>query len=66
MREGYKRFYYKGPVIKMEKHIGNWTGFTEAPSQAKAINNFKFKIKRDLKLEVTAKINIDPKYIKQI
>lgn len=67
MREGYKRFYYKGPVMEFEKIISNnWSGFTEAPSKSKALNNLKFRFKKEMKLEAYAKISLDEKYIKEI
>ena len=61
------RFRYSGPIWKFGKVVkGHWEAITEAPSEAKALNNLKFRAKKELKLDVTAKIELNPVCLKNI
>lgn len=61
------RFRYSGPIWRFGRVVkGHWEAITEAPSEAKALNNLKFRAKKELKLDVTAKIELNPVCLKII
>lgn len=61
------RFRYSGPIWRFGKVVkGHWEAITEAPSEAKALNNLKFRAKKELKLDTTAKIELNPVCLKNI
>lgn len=61
------RFIYTGPVLRFDKIVNsNWSAITTAPTPAKALNNLKFRAKKELKLDITTKIELSPVCLKII
>lgn len=57
-------YKYEGPVRRFENIvIPRWIMYTHASSKAQAMSNLKFKAKKVLKLNKTAKVNLNEKYI---
>lgn len=56
-----KRTYkYEGPVFRFEHcAIGKFTAYTSAYSKVQAINQIKARAKRQLKLSMDSKVDID-------
>ena len=43
------KYLYRGPVMEFDRCIvNNWTGQTEAPSEAKAKSNLSYQFKKSL------------------
>lgn len=60
-------YTYEGPIYRFNALVYNkWEGATQAPSLAKASNNFRFKAKNVLGLANPAGITIDKSKIKQV
>lgn len=61
------RFIYTGPVLRFGKIVNsNWSAITTASTPAKALNNLKFRAKKELNLEPYAKIELITKNLKII
>lgn len=59
------RFIYTGPVLRFDKIVNsNWSAITTASTPAKALNNLKFRAKKELKLEANARIELVAKNLK--
>lgn len=57
-------YKYEGPVRRFENIvIPRWVMYTHASSQAQALSNLKFKAKKVLKLNKTARIDLNSKYL---
>ena len=63
-----KTYYYIGPVYRFGKIIDNIDDpiYTTAVSKAKAVNNFKSKLKKKNKLAQTAAISIDERNVMEV
>ena len=54
-----KRYEYKGAVRRFNTIVINeWQGYTVAETKAKAKSNFLYRIKKELGLTATAKIEL--------
>lgn len=57
-------YKYEGPVRRFENIvIPRWIMYTHASSKAQAMSNLKFKAKKVLKLNKTARVDLNEKYI---
>lgn len=57
-------YKYEGPVRRFEDIvITKWVMYTHASSQAQALSNLKFKAKKVLKLNKTARVDLNSKYL---
>ena len=62
-----RRFKYSGPVLRYERIVTEkWEGTTMADTPQKAINNLKFRARRDLGLMPNAHINFIGKFFSEI
>ena len=53
-------YKYEGPVFRFEHcAIGKFTAYTSAYSKAQAVNQIKARAKKQLKLSMDSKIDID-------
>lgn len=59
-------YAYDGPVYRFGNYIGNYYYKTTAISEAQALNNISYKIKKDMNLVPNSKIELDKKYLKRI
>ena len=61
-----KWYQYTGPVMENDICIArNWSVQTFATSPKKALNNLSFRFKRDNNRAPNAKIQLDPRYLKE-
>lgn len=57
-------YKYEGPVKRFETIvIPRWVMYTHANSKAQALNNLKFKAKKQLKLNKMARVDLNDKYL---
>lgn len=55
------KFYYEGEVKQFEHTIKPiWKGYTIATTPRKALANLSYRIKKELKLEASASITLNP------
>ena len=59
-------YKYEGPVYRFEHIvIPKWLMYTHASSQVQDLNNLKFKAKKLLKLNKTARDDLNPNYLNE-
>lgn len=63
---GKSKFMYKGPVYMFDKFVENWTGYTWAVSEAKALSNLSYSWKIDHKLLPGANVKLDADYLSEV
>lgn len=57
-------YKYEGPVKRFENIvIPKWIMYTHASSKAQAMSNLKFKAKKVLKLNKTACVDLNERYV---
>lgn len=57
-------YKYEGPVRRFEDIvIPKWIMYTHASSKSQALSNLKFKAKKILKLNKTARVELNDKYL---
>lgn len=55
---------YDGPVTRFGKYVGSFKATTEAPSEAKALSNLRFRYNKSCHASPQAKVELDKKYLK--
>lgn len=59
-------YIYHGPVYKFETCIDpNWEAVTSAKSKAKALNNLRYRVKKELGLIPSTKIILFEEYLQK-
>ena len=61
------KYAYAGPVMGSYDRLAaeNWKGETRADSRRKALSNLSHQYKTKNGLTVSAKVTLDPKYLKE-
>lgn len=57
-------YMYNGPVTRFGKFVGTFKATTEAPSEAKALSNLRFRFNQSCHATPNAKVELDKKYLK--
>ncbi len=59
-----QQYLYKGPVMEFDRCISdNWEASTYAVSRAQAINNLKFRFKKETNRTPNTKITLSLKHL---
>lgn len=57
-------YHYNGPVTRFGKYVGTFKATTEAPSEAKALSNLRYRYNQSCRVQPNAKVELDKKYLK--
>ena len=60
------KYYYDGPVTRWFNPYCHYSGYTMASSDKQALNNLRGRIKREKGLTMDSKLELNPKYLKQV